>query len=260
METESKEHPFKHFCFDFIEKNFHKLSQREIARQLNVGKTSVNNWSRKLGLRYKKFAVDEGFFKKWSPEMAYILGYIAADGNIAWDKKKCYNSLTITACAKDKKHLEKVRKVMQITKLLLFGQATNSYRLIIANKIICLDLMSLGIMPRKSLTIKLPIVPAVFLPHFIRGIIDGDGSVKFYNRTRSPYFEISISSGSPEFIKSLRKAILENVGVDSRIFKTPSCFLLRYSCKRGLSLAWWIYNDASLFLARKRDKYLEAMK
>ena len=74
----------------FIKVNFSRLSGREIARILQIGKTTVNRWSRELGLEYQKNTVDENFFNELNEKSSYLLGYIFADGNIAWDTKKGY--------------------------------------------------------------------------------------------------------------------------------------------------------------------------
>lgn len=259
LETLPQNHPFKVYCLQYIEDNFHKISQREIARRLQIGKTTINQWSAKLGLFFKKHTANEKFFEKWTPEMAYAFGYILADGNIAWNPDKYYNSLTITAAEKDRKHLEKIRKLLQSTKPLLYGKTTKSFRLIIVSKKICQDLMKMGILPRKSLTIRFPEIPKEYLSHFTRGVVDGDGLVKYFRRPRSPYFEIRIVSGSIEFIRGLREAVRDAIGVNSSITKVKNCYFLRYSCKRGMIFANWIYQDTNLFLDRKFNQYEEAL-
>ena len=94
----------KKVCLDFIKQNFGKIPQRKMARELGIGKTTVNTWSAQMGLKHKKHTVNEIFFDAFDEKMAYILGFIYADGNIAWNPKKGYQSLTITAAAKDKNH------------------------------------------------------------------------------------------------------------------------------------------------------------
>jgi hypothetical protein len=247
----------KIYFLKFIQENFDKISQREMARELNIGKTTVNRWSRELGLKTKKNTVNEGFFRKFSPQMSYILGYIITDGNIMWDTRKSYRSLTITAAEKDKQHLERIRSILKSTKELLYSEKTKSYRLIVTNKKICLDLMKLGITPRKSLTVKFPKIPKEYLKDFIRGVIDGDGSVRYVDRKRSPYFEITVFSGSPKFLKQLARVIEEEINVSTKLKKVhKNTFSIRYTCKKGKILADWIYKDAKLFLNRKFKQYL----
>lgn len=46
----------------YIRTNFGRFSQREIARRLQIGKTTVNRWSKELGLEHKRHTVNESFF------------------------------------------------------------------------------------------------------------------------------------------------------------------------------------------------------
>lgn len=260
LELISPDHPFKQYCRDFIKFNFNKISQRKIARILQIGKTTVNNWSRSMGYIFQKHTVNENYFNEWSSEMAYILGYIFADGNVAWDDNKGYHTLTITASEKDKEHLETIRKIFDSTKPLTYGKSTKSYRLIVNSRVICKRLMKLGVIPRKSLIIKFPKISNSYLRDFIRGYVDGDGSLSYYNRKRSPYFEIKICSGSKNFIIALEEKIYSEQNIRSRITaQGKNCYILRYFCARGLKLAEWLYEDAELYLVRKYNKYEMAL-
>lgn len=260
LEIISLDHPFKKYARKFIADNFGRMSQRRIANILGVGKTTVNRWAEGLGFKFKKHTVNDNYFHKWSTEMAYILGYICADGNIAWNQAKGYYSLTVTASDKDKDHLEKIRRIFKSTKPLLYGESTNSYRLIVNSKTICRKLMSLGVLPKKSLILKFPKIPSQYVKDFIRGYVDGDGSLRYFARLRSPYFELSISSGSKEFLIILEKIIADRLSISSKISKNKNeCYLLRYSCARGLKLAEWLYKDRSFYLERKFNKYLIAL-
>jgi len=250
----------KEKLLEFIKSNFGSLSQREMARHLGIGKTAINRWCRELGLEFERHSVNEDYFSGWGSEMAYVLGFIFADGNISWHEKKSYRALTITASEKDKMHLEMLRNMLSSTKPLLYSNSTKSYRLIVNNKKVCEDLMKYNLTPRKSLTVKFPNIPTEFLPHFLRGVIDGDGNVRYVNRKRSPYFEITVSSGSKKFLDKMAKIISEN-GISGKPRKTnKNLFILQYSCQRGLDLANWIYKDADLFLERKHQPYLEALR
>lgn len=240
----------------FIKLNFNKISQRKIAKNLGIGKTTVNRWSSELGLKFKKHSVNEEFFNEFNEQSCYILGLIFSDGNISWNPRKGYYSTTITASEKDKNHLENIRKIMSSTKPLLYSPKTKSYRLIINNKKTCKKLMQLGVTPKKSLTIKFPNIPKNYLRHFIRGVIDGDGNVRYVKRKRSPYFEITLASGSKAFCEGFIHSIKQNVGVNANIRKVgKNTNIIQYSCSRGERLARYIYSNADIFLKRKYLQY-----
>jgi len=240
----------------YIKANFHKYSQREIARKLNLGKTTVNTWAREEGLKFKKDTVNNKFFDEFNENSIYILGFIFADGNVAWNPKKGYYTLTITASEKDIEHLEKIRKIMSSTKPLLYAVKTKSYRLIVNDKELCRRLMYLGVIPKKSLIVKFPKIPKEYLRHFIRGVIDGDGNVRYVERSRSSYFEITIASGSQVFCEGFIKAIKENLGINANIRNVgQNTKIIQYSCSRGEKLAEYIYSKANIFLERKHNEY-----
>ena len=249
----------------FIKENFGILSEREIARRLNIGKTTVNRWAKELDFKHQKHLVNENFFDELNEESSYLLGYIYADGNVNWNPDKSYWALTITASAKDKFHLERLRNLLSSTKSLLHSPKTNSYRLIANNKRLCQKLIELGVIPRKSLIVRFPNLSNEQIRHFIRGVIDGDGNVRFVNRKRSPYFEITIASGSKPFCEGLIKAIKDNIGINANIRKVnKNVYIIQYSCSRGEKLAEFIYSNASIFLERKylqfKNNILEVQK
>jgi len=249
----------------FIKGNFGVLSEREIARRLKLGKTTINRWSRELGLVHVKHTVNESFFDNLNEKSAYLLGCIYADGNISWNTKKGYYSMTITASEKDKEHLEKLRSLISSTKPLVYSSKTRSYRLIANSKILCRKLMEYGLTPKKSLTIEFPNIPSEQFKHFLRGVIDGDGSVFYFNRKRSPYFEIRIYSGSRLFCDSLVNHIKSNFNIETNIKRIgKNVFEARYTCSRGKKLANFIYSNANIFLERKyltfKNNVLEARK
>ncbi len=245
----------------FISDNFGKISQREIARRLNVGKTTINCWAMELGFKHQKYTVNEDFFDDLTEESAYILGFIYADGNVSWNTIKGYYSLTITAAAKDKEHLELFRVKLNSTKPLLYSQKTNSYRLIANSKKLCEKLINLGVIPKKSMVVTFPnFIPKKLMKHFLRGIIDGDGCIRWVKRDRSPFFEITIASGSRKFSEGFVKAINNNIEVTTNLIKRDNIFIMRYTCTRAEKLARYIYSNGNIFLKRKNKKFLECLE
>ncbi len=246
----------KRECLAFIRDNFDNLSQRKIAKLLNLGKTTVNRWAQELGFKFKKHTVNEYFFDKFNENSSYILGFIAADGNVNYNPKRGYYTITITAAEKDKTHLENLRNIMFSTKPLLYSSTTKSYRLIINSKKLCEKLIALGITPKKSLTLKFPKIPNSYLRHFIRGIVDGDGNVRYVKRKRSPYFEITIASGSYDFCQGIVDSLKDVMDLSANIrTHANNVYVIQYSCSRGEKLAEFLYKEANLYLERKYLPY-----
>ncbi len=251
----------KAFYLDYISGNFGVISEREMARKLKIGKTTVNRYRKELGIEIKKNTVNEHFFKKFTREMSYILGFVFTDGNVSYKPEESRWTLTITQSEKDFSHLERIRNILGSSKELLYSPKTKSYRLTVANRIICEDLIKLGVIPRKSLVVDFPDIPKEVLPDFIRGVIDGDGSISYFDRKRSPYFRIIIFSGSKKFLDKLENAVKNSIGVSSRVrTHHKNTFSLPYTCKRASVLADWIYKDTNLYLGRKYINYEKCLE
>jgi len=239
-----------------LRRNFGRVSQRETARLLGLGHTTVNRWYGEMGLKYHKFTCDESFFDTWTEESAYVLGYTFTDGNVQCNPTKSRWGLTITASEKDSAHLERIRQLLKITKPLLYASKTRSYRMIIANRPLAEKLVRLGVVPHKSLIVEFPQVPQRYIKHFMRGVIDGDGSVFFFDRPRSPYFSIRIYSGSRKFLIGARKAIMDETGINAKVREVhKNAYVLDYSCSRAERLGRWLYDDSHIFLERKHEQY-----
>lgn len=215
-------------------------------------------------LSTRKYSVDEHFFDVIdTPEKAYVLGLLYADGNN--NEKK--QTISISLQEEDKELLEKVRKVLKSEKPLEFLDYSNKhdfgytyknqYRLIVFSKHMCKALRDKGVVPNKSLVLEFPdwLDPDLY-SHFIRGHFDGDGSVGRYGRSISA----SITS-TDNFCKRIQE-ICANLGIYSRIYDS--------SCHNGitkqLSIARkndvkkfldWIYADATIYMERKYKRYIE---
>ncbi len=201
------------------------------------------------------FDINDSFFSKWSPEMAYVLGLIAADGCVS-------KSGTVSLCINDKDLLEKVRLVMYSKhKICQSKHQEGLYCFHFARARLVEDLAGLGILPRKSLNIKFPAVPDAFLKDFVRGTFDGDGSVFFDSRSKNCPVRTKFVSSSVEFIEKL-ESVLQGLGMPARkIYQQPTkngiSYMLRYGHKDSEKLYLIMYKDIrnDLFLARKYDKF-----
>lgn len=136
---------------------------------------------------HNRYAVNENFFKIWSSNMSYILGYICADGCLI-DAHNSSRTQYLGITSKDSSILHKINQALGCNKPLYKGlpritkypsgktyKNSLTYTLRIGNMVIFNDLIRLGLTPRKSLSLKLPRIPLRYFVHFLRGYFDGDG-------------------------------------------------------------------------------------
>lgn len=209
---------------------------------------------------YKK--INKDFFKKWNSEMAYVLGFLFADGNIVCTKRGTWFwSLQIT----DKDILFKIKEIMQsehkISLKKIIKNNKKTYRLQIGSKEMCEDLIKYGVKQRKSLDMKFPEIPKPYFSDFLRGYFDGDGGVwvGYKNKTRiKKVYSISayFTSGSIVFLQTLQSILCKMYMSKGSLFKKKGGYDLKYSIKDSLLLYKIMYNTHSpLFLERKKGKF-----
>ncbi|OHA58215.1 MAG: hypothetical protein A2571_03060 [Candidatus Vogelbacteria bacterium RIFOXYD1_FULL_44_32] len=214
--------------------------------------------------------VDKGFFKKWSPNMAYVLGFFAADGYITHNKRGAYFwCIQIT----DKKLLEQIKNIIKaehkISTRPKTGSANTIYRLQIGSIEMCYDLQKLGFMERKTKNMVVPKVPLEYFPYFVRGYFDGDGNVwtGYLNKDRKqPTLAITLAftSCSKTFLSQLWDKLKQSGVKGGSIYQSQGNYCrLQFGTADTLKIYRIMYNQSvlvksSLFLERKRrvfDKY-----
>ena len=97
--------------------------------------------------------IKKDFFKSWTSEMSYMLGYIVADGCISISKDRKKHPFTFNITSADKKHLYQLRRTLGSEHKMSekrSGSGKVAFQLQIRNPSIAADLMRLGIAPRKT--------------------------------------------------------------------------------------------------------------
>lgn len=218
-------------------------------------------------------ALKRDFFKKWSPEMAYVLGYFAADGSMVKNSRGAH---FIEFTSTDRILLEHVRAVTSSEHKIQTRNRKKKkinwktqYRVQVGSKEWFTDLIALGFTERKSLSLCFPLIPAQYLAHFVRGYFDGDGCVYFQNLKYADrpnkrwVLQTLFTSGSRSFLASLHQ-LLRNCGVKrGSLRKKVRGFELVFSHHDSLALYKLMYHTnptSSLFLPRKRVKLERAIR
>lgn len=235
-------------------------SGKKIAEVTGYKTTSINRWirhhglekNRDVGKNIRRHQFEEGYFKRIdSSEKAYWLGFLVADGCVM-NHKGSY-AISVTLGSQDKEHLKKMRQALKGTQKIFDGKSgkgTPHHQIVFHSKEMFFDLKNLGLEERKTGKEVFPLIDELFKKDFIRGYFDGDGSTM----TKSKYVEIGfhICSASKSFIERIRDEIKNATGVDLRVLKRESIYIIqttsRPNCKKIYS---WMYQNEETFLDRK---------
>ena len=209
--------------------------------------------------------VNKNFFKKWTSEMAYVLGFFMADGNMVLTKRGNHYFSFYSA---DRELLVEIRNFLESDHKLSKRTSENSFRFQIGNKEMFGDLCKLGVTPNKSKRMKIPEIPSKFVEDFVRGYFDGDGNVwsGYMNKARTNpthALQVAFTSGCLEFLNDLL-LILKKKGLQGgSIFKVKNkeCHRLLFSTLDALKLYQIMYNvPHRSHLKRKRLVFQKFLK
>jgi hypothetical protein len=198
-----------------------------------------------------RYDINYRFFESWTPESAYIFGFIAADGYLKVDNGyRNDTSLQFEIAEYDADILYKIKDALEYE-----GPVTHSsrgtVRLSIFNRKICKDLADKGI-PIQDKTENMfwpETLPQELESHFVRGLFDGDGSI--YQKQNSICVQFL---GNESVLNSLKNSlpILSKRRVRKRNY--GNIWDLQYSYRMAEAIIGWMYQDATIYLQRKYDK------
>ncbi|PKG44453.1 MULTISPECIES: LAGLIDADG family homing endonuclease [unclassified Planococcus (in: firmicutes)] len=227
------------------------FSNAELAAYAGLTERAIRNVLYKSGIdsiqRPRKHKVNEDFFKTWTDDMAWVLGLVITDGCIANDGR------TLILIQKDEFMLQKVAVIMQAD-FVVARHEKRTPALLINSKKITNDLANYGVLKSKSISVGFPNVPEKYMPHFIRGVVDGDGWVQKTGYT------MNVTSGSKDFANGLHDVFRKwNLNSSIRISKTPLgrvLYRVFVSGKHDIPrLADIIYKDCGeMYVFQKRER------
>lgn len=235
------------------------LSTREVAVKINRSQSYVRVMLDRYSIPTRESGIaqalkrgvqfNEKFFDEWSEEMAYVLGFIYADGSIT------DNRLTVVLQRRDRPHLELIADLLDFPKdRVMNTMSSNGYecvRLAFSRKYTAGRLKELGVVPNKTATLAMPNIPKEYVRHFIRGYFDGDGTVsKSGNR-----IYVGFTCGSKEFADTLVDILSPfnpSLVLDKR---GKGNYYVNIHSKQGIKGFYdYLYKDSSPCMLRKKDK------
>jgi hypothetical protein len=233
-------HPYCKVCF-----NAYSKARREKKLAANPELVSF---------RWKRDLVRHDYFRQIdSPLKAYILGFLAADGNLL----ARLHRITLELAAKDSALLALIRDELA-PGCNLRSRSRRGGEYVVLNFTshqMFADLVALGVTPAKSLVIEWPTtLPDCYAREFILGVFDGDGFITYYQRgsVREPY--VGFIGASLQLLKKIVDVIEQQTGV--RIAGpwakgSSKAFLIRVGGRKAYIVDQWLH-ATGLGLARKR--------
>jgi len=192
-------------------------------------------------------------------KFAYLVGLITTDGSLSSSGRHIIFTST------DKQLLQLFCSILNISTNSIKFQKPSGYtknkikykqafRIQIGNIYLYKKLLSIGLHPNKSKTLKKLNIPDKYFPDFLRGWIDGDGSIftyidnyMSYKKKKYQYLRlyIQLPSASKLHLNWLRNNIKRLINIKGALAlqhakKSKQMWRIRYNKKESIKLLNWI--------------------
>lgn len=140
---------------------------------------------------------------KWSPELAYWIGFVQTDGCVYYNKERHVHTIAFQIHKRDRSLLERFKKYFEVTTTIMDGLLSQYSQLPVligwrfGNKIVAMFLKSIGIKTEEILKN----IPTKYFWHFLTGVFDGDGTA-----CDKGHYQFCIT-GQEDFIKRLAEKL-----------------------------------------------------
>lgn len=216
------------------------------------------------GVNQRRYFLNESFFLEQSHDLGYILGMLGSDGCVAQNRNMIYIELQ----RQDREILEKINTVIKNDRPVKdyeTGRGYENSKIYFYSKMVKDELATYNIIPNKTYesSYKFPDkLKKEFYPDYIRGLFDGDGSIKARTGYNVPIWQID--SSSKEIVKKIQE-YLNEFNIKTTIHEIPKVNISIYrilcsnitGCKHIFNIMY--YPNVNLYMKRKYDKYVSLL-
>ena len=211
-----------------------------------------HRWNRDL-VRHTYFSSVE------LPIQAYILGLLAADGNVIGSVPR----ISLELSTKDQDLLTLIRDELapgHTIRIRLREASANRFKsgesatLAFTSHEMVKHLAQFGVVPRKSSIIRWPFaLPAHLASAFLLGYFDGDGNITWTINNGYRYPKWILTSGSIDFLQDVISIVRENLGITigGPYSRGNRSYIIGSTGKKAYQLDEWLH-ASGLGLTRKR--------
>ena len=239
-------------------------SLTKIGKKYGVKRQTLATELKNIGIEIVNYQniprIDEHIFDVIdTEEKAYWLGFLWADGNISHTG----NRLEVRLSIKDVKHLEKFRAFLKLENNIRIGthKGHGFCHLSVRNKHLWNALKSLGCVPNKTLILKFPKLNIFkytkLVYDFIRGYVDGDGSLYINKHRNSLETELNLV-GTLDFLSTVKHIFGDFGYIKNKTTKNwnNKAYSLTFTSFPSRIICRILYENANIYLDRKYDKFL----
>lgn len=248
------------------------LRYKKVATDFGIWASTVKYILKEAGIvlrnsseSSRKYKINETFFDVIdTEEKAYFLGFLYADGY----NNTSRNCVRLILQERDKYIVEKLNCLVQPTKPLYYTEGKISKRnnspkwgTVIANKHVSKTLEDKGCGRAKTFTTTFPHwLDTKLIHHFIRGYFDGDGCIYYNKNTKNLRVEMI---GTESFLLDVQDIMYNTLGINkTKPYKKPgksdsyNIVSIIYGTNNSvIKLKDWLYQDATIYLQRKLDRF-----
>lgn len=184
----------------------------------------------------------------WSPELAYLVGLITTDGCLSSDGRH------IDFTTNDKELIGFFKKFLNLKNKIArkrsgYTKRWSAYHIQFGNVTLYKWLVKIGLMPNKSKQLKSLLIPDEYFFDFLRGSLDGDGSISKYFDPVYPNslrLYLSFSSGSLPHLLWIQNTIKKSLKVQGFFSQGNGVHMLKYGKSNSIALLKRIYYDSAI--------------
>lgn len=239
----------------------------------DVEGSTVLRWMKQMGIERKVigsdtrpnalYSLDSHFFDRIdTAEKAYVLGFITSDSHVSKD-----NMIMFTQSSLEEDILFKIRDALHSNHPIRDKMSTGysgQYKpkllktYSVHSDILCNRLREMGLTNNKSVDFDidrmLPFVPKEFERDFVRGMFDGDGSIRIYKYSYFPKHTYHLGLTG---LKKTCDYVQEVFGLNTKMADEGNgIYTVVSACRKDIvRIGHYMYDDATIYLDRKKETF-----
>jgi hypothetical protein len=196
----------------------------------------------------------------WTAELAYVVGLMTTDGTLSPDGRH------LTFTSKDRDQVELVKDLLGLSNKITTNTSTfkpgqTYWRIQFGNVALYKWFVSIGLMANKSNVLDAIKVPDSYFFDFLRGHLDGDGTIRVYNDPVYPNSRRLYTvfyAANRLHLEWLQSTIKRLINIEGYIDPGARIWRLTFAKTKSLKLLPCLYHRPDLpCLQRKKDRFAE---